>query len=134
MRKSRWPAATSDADFEPYLADLPPDVRRMFGRFVELARSCGPTTFELQNGPIVLCGSRRIFASVTPRADWLAGHLVLAREVEDARFTKVEPLTKRLYFHAWRIGSAGQLDDSFAALLDEAHAVGDGDHLRTPRG
>lgn len=134
MRKSRWPAAATDADFEPYLAGHPAGVHELFRRFVELARSCGPTTFELQNGPIVLCGTRRIFASVTPRPDGLAGHLVLPREVEDPRFTKVEPLTKRLYFHAWRIGSAEQLDDSFAALLDEAHSVGDGDHLRTLRG
>jgi hypothetical protein len=134
MRKSRWPAATSDADFDPYLTGLPPGTHQMFRRFVELARSCGPTTFELQTGPIVLCGSRRIFASVTPRHDGLAGHLVLSREAQDPRFTKVEPLTKRLHFHAWRIGSAEQLDDTFLALLDEAHAVGDGDHLRTPRG
>jgi hypothetical protein len=42
--------------------------------------------------------------------------------------------TKCLYFHAWRVGLCEQFDDTFLALLDEAHAVGDGEQLRTPRG
>lgn len=131
MRTSRWPVAKSDADFDPYLVGTPPGVRELFGTFVAMARSCGHVTFELQNGPIVLCGNRRIFASVTPRADGLVGHLVLDREIPDSRIDKVERLTKRLYFHRWRISSADALDDDFAELLRAAHAIGDGAHLRS---
>jgi hypothetical protein len=64
MRKSRWPVASCEADFAPYLVGAPEASVAMFRRFVDLARAAGAVTFELQNGPVVLCGSRRIFASV----------------------------------------------------------------------
>jgi hypothetical protein len=130
MRTSRWPAATSDADSDPYIAGASDSTKELFRRFIATARSCGPVTFELQNGPIVLCGSRRIFASVVAGPERLSGHLVLAREVQDARINKVEPLTKRLYFHGWKISSLDALDGTFRELLGEARAIGDGAHLR----
>lgn len=64
MRGNRWPVASSDADFAPYLAGRPQASVAMFGRFIDLARAAGPVIFELQNGRVVLRGTRRIFASV----------------------------------------------------------------------
>ena len=46
----------------PYVCDVADvqAVRTMFHRFVDMARASGPVTFELQNGLIVLRGTRRI--------------------------------------------------------------------------
>ncbi|MGI8870577.1 MAG: hypothetical protein ACR2F6_17445 [Mycobacteriales bacterium] len=129
MRQSRWPVAISDDDFAPYLTGLPLATIELFDAYVAIARQTGSLTFELQNGPIVLVGSRRVFAAVTPGADGLRGHLVLTRRESDRGF-RVEPLTKELFMHSFTITSSRQLDAGFAALIDEAHEVGDGAHLR----
>ena len=75
MSKNRWPVASTDADFAPYLDGRPEASVAMFGRFIELARAAGPVVFELQNGPVVLRGTRRIFASVRIVNAGLAGHV-----------------------------------------------------------
>jgi hypothetical protein len=59
-----WPVASRDSDFDPYLAGMPAASGQMFRRFVDMARASGPVIFELQNGLIVLRGTRRIFAGV----------------------------------------------------------------------
>jgi hypothetical protein len=41
----------------------------------------------------------------------LRGHLNLTRQVSDPRFKKIEPLTKRSYFHRFFISSAAELGD-----------------------
>lgn len=132
MSESKWPVASGDADFEPYLAGQPAASQELFWRFIAMARACGPVTFELQKGPIVLRGSRRIFASVRPSASGLYGHVNLARQVSDRRFRKVEALTKRLYYHAYHVRSPADLDEAFGQWLREARDIGDGAHLTGP--
>jgi hypothetical protein len=130
MRGSRWPVASQDSDFAGYLTGRPAASTEMFWRFAGLARSCGPVTFELQRGPIVLCGSRRIFASVRVTEHGLQGHLNLARQLAaDRRIRKAEPFTKRLFYHAYAVGSLADLDEEFGMWLCEARAIGDGAHL-----
>lgn len=129
MRTSRWKSASSDADFDPYLAGMPAASVRMFRRFIESARACGPVTFELQRTGIVLCGTRRIFASVRPTIDGLTGHINLERRLQDHRVVKTDQLTKRLLFHRYAVGSLSDLDDEFTGWLCEARAIGDGTHL-----
>jgi hypothetical protein len=129
MGDGRWPVASSDADFAPYLAGMPEVSVAMFGRFVDLARAAGPVTFELQNGLVVLRGTRRIFASVRVADSGLAGHINLMRHVSDRRIRKTEQFTKTLVFNAYRITSISDLDDTFGQWLAEARAVGDGTHL-----
>jgi Domain of unknown function (DUF5655) len=129
MRDGRWEVASGDADFAPYLADQPAASAEMFMRFIEMARACGPVTFELQNGRVVLRGTRRIFASVRARKQGLDGHINLARSVADRRFRKVEMLTKRLYFHRYGVTSLSELDEQFGRWLCEAREIGDGSHL-----
>lgn len=127
VRRSNWPAAKTDADFAPYLEGAAESTVRLFRRFVELARAGGPVTFELQRGPVVLCGSRRIFASVAVAGQGLRGHLVLPHPLdEDHRLTKAEPLTRTLIFHRYRVRSGADLDQRFAGWLREARRVGDG--------
>ena len=126
MPGSRWPTASSDADFAPYLAGRPDAVAEMFFRFAGLARAAGPVTFELQNGPVVLRGTRRIFASARPTDRGLSGHLNLVRRLTDRRIRKVEPVTKSILFHRYWVTELGDLDEEFGQWLREARAVGDG--------
>ena len=124
-----WPVASRDSDFDPYLAGMPEASVQMFRRFVDMARTPGLVTFELQNGPIVLRGSRRIFASVRVLDKGLRGHLNLMRRVNDPRLGKVEAFTKSLIYHGYLVASISDLDEEFQRWLDEAHSVGDGAHL-----
>jgi hypothetical protein len=47
MGTSRWPVASSDAGFAPYLAGVPEASAAIFGRFLGLARAAGPATIVL---------------------------------------------------------------------------------------
>ena len=126
MRTTRWKAAKDDADFAPYLAGVPAQSDDLFHRFVSMARACGQVTFELQRGRIVLCGSRRIFASVKPNARGLSVHLNLLEQLTDPRVVRVDPLTKRIWFHTYRVRSTTDLDDDFRRWLCAGRAVGEG--------
>ena len=129
MRHSRWPVAAGDQDFAPYLTGRPDGSVQMFWRFIELARASGPLTFELQNGPVVLCGTRRIFASVRVTASGLRGHLNLTRHLADRRITDAHDATKSLVFHRYVIRCIADLDGEFGQWLAQARDVGDGAHL-----
>jgi len=88
--------------------------------------------FELQNGPVILRGTRRIFASVRIADAGLAGHLNLTRPVTDRRIRKAETLTKTLVFHRYLVTSMSDLDDTVGQWLAEARAVGNGEYLIRP--
>jgi hypothetical protein len=49
--------------------------------------------------------------------------------VDDPRFTRVNPYTKRLFVHGFLITRDEQLDAQFADWIREAYAVGQGEHL-----
>jgi hypothetical protein len=121
-----WPVASRDSDFDSYLGGMPETSVRMFRRFTDMVRTSGPVTLELQNGPIVLRGTRRIFGSVCVLDNGLRGHLNLTRRVNDPRLVKVEALTKSLVYHRYLLTSISDLDGEFQRWLDEAHSVGDG--------
>lgn len=121
-----WPVASRDSDFDSYLSGMPETSVRMFRRFANMVRTSGPATFELQNGPIVLRGTRRIFGSVRVLDNGLKGHLNLTRRVNDLRLVKVEALTKSLVYHRCLLTSISDLDGEFQRWLDKAHSVGDG--------
>ena len=125
----RWPVASRNSDFDPYLAGMPAASVRMFRRFVAMARATGPVIFELQDGPIVLRGTRRIFAGVRVLDRGLQGRLNLMRRVEDPRLVKAEANAKTLVSYHYLLTSISDLDDEFQRWLNEAHAVGDGAHL-----
>jgi Domain of unknown function (DUF5655) len=132
MRTSKWPVASADSDFDPYLVGHPATSVTLFRRFIEMARACGPVTFELQNGPVVLCGERRIFAAVTVTDRGLSGHLNLPRELEDGRVRKVDSLTRRLFMNGFLLTASSDLDETFAQWLRDAWGVGNGEHLSRP--
>jgi hypothetical protein len=127
----RWPVLQRDEEFADYLREAAPTPAKMFWRFITMARSCGAVTFELQRSLVVLCGSKRIFASVEVRPDGLRGHLNLAHQLPTGgRIRKAEQLTKKVYFHSFVVSSPGDLDDEFALLMCEARDVGDGQFPR----
>ena len=129
MNGSRWPVASCDADFARYLDGRPEASVALFWRFIALARAAGPALYELQNGPVVLRGTRRIFSSVRVRDDGIVGHLVLQRLITDRRIRKAEKFTRTLTYHGYLATAPPDLDDEFAQWLAEARAVGDGAHL-----
>jgi hypothetical protein len=100
-----WPVASRDSDFDSYLGGMPETSVRMFRRFTDMVRTSGPVTLELQNGPIVLRGTRRIFGSVCVLDNGLRGHLNLTRRVNDPRLVKVEALTMSLVYHRYLLTS-----------------------------
>jgi hypothetical protein len=72
---------------------------------------------------------RMSFAQVTPRQQWLDGHVVLSRRVESARFRKIETLSPRNHVHAFRLTQINEIDDEFRAWMSEAYRVGEQQHL-----
>jgi hypothetical protein len=76
---------------------------------------------------------RMSFAQVTPRQQWLDGHVVLARRLESARFRKIETFSPRNHLHAFRLQSISDIDDEFRAWLAEAYRVGEQRHLDRDR-
>jgi hypothetical protein len=116
-----------------HLHGKPTQVVQLFDRFMAAVQACGPVDVQTLQRQAVLHGRRRIFASVRPTAEGLRGHLNLPRPVDDPRFTAVEPLTKRLFFHRFTLSSVAKLDEEFVGWIRESYAVRQGAHLRQPR-
>jgi hypothetical protein len=115
-------------DLEAHFVGTAPAVRRLFDRFVELAREQGPTTVIPQQSRIALQARMR-FAVLMPQKEALRGHLVLAERHDSPRFGKVETYSPRNHLHVFRLADLQELDDEFAAFIAMAHAVGRQEHL-----
>jgi hypothetical protein len=115
-------------DLDRHFAGADPAVRETFDRVVAVVRACGPVSVLAEKTRIAL-HVRMSFAALTPRRRWLGGHLVLARRVESARFTRVETYSPRNIVHVFRLTSPDEVDGEFAAWLAEAYRVGRQDHL-----
>lgn len=73
------------------------------------------------------------FTAVSLRRDGIVGHVVLARRLENPRFTKVETISPRNHVHSFCVISRAQMDKEVLSWLSEAHGVGQQKHLiRTP--
>jgi hypothetical protein len=59
----------------------------------------------------------------------LQGYMDITHALDDPRFTRVSPYTKRLFVHHYLITNENQLDARFAGWTGEAYAVGQGEHL-----
>ena len=103
-------------------------VIRLYERFVELVKACGPFELSVSKTAITFKGSRRGFAGAKPKDHWLDGYLDLQRWVKDPRIRTVSPYTKRLFVHQFRVAALDQLDDQFAGWVREAYEVGEGRH------
>jgi len=111
---------------DDYLRERPAAVVDMASRIIVTASECGPVEVEVLAKQVVLHGSRRIFGSLRASGTELRGFLNLPHPVTDPRITKVEQLTKRIWFHRFALSSPQDLDDTFLAWVRQAARVGMG--------
>ena len=116
-------------DLARHFAGTAPAVREAFDRALAVVQALGPVTVLPEKTRIAL-HLRMSFAAFLPRRRWLLGHLVLARQVDSARFTRVEVYSPRNVLHAFRLTGPDEVDTEFAAFLAEAYRVGAQEHLR----
>jgi hypothetical protein len=69
------------------------------------------------------------FAAVSLRREGIVGHVVLARRLENPRFTKVEYVSRRNHVHSFSFHSQAELDREVLAWVREAYQVGQQHHL-----
>lgn len=113
----------------------PSEIRALFDAVARVIKSCGPVRILPEKTRIAF-QVRMSFAQVTPRQQWLDGHVVLARRLEHPRFTKIETFSPRNHLHAFRLRDVRDVDDDFRGWIAEAYRVGEQRHLlvgRTPR-
>jgi hypothetical protein len=109
-----------------------PEIRALFDAVVAEIRRLGPVRVLPEKTRIAF-QVRMSFAQVTPRQQWLDGHVVLARRLESARFRKIETFSPRNHLHAFRLQSISDIDDEFRTWLAEAYRVGEQRHLDRDR-
>jgi hypothetical protein len=113
---------------DEHLRDKPAELVVLLQQLLALVHACGPFDLEPTRVGVVFHGKKRIFGSAKFGRDAIRGHLVLPKQIEgDRRFIKVEPLTKRLYFHGFLIRERGDLDPSFRRHIELAYRVGQGE-------
>ena len=112
-----------------HLRGKPPGIRRLYREVVAAIRAVGPVRVLPEKTRIAF-QVRMSFAQVTPRRQWLDGHLVLARRIDHPRFRRVQTFSPRNHLHEFRLTHPDEIDDQFRSWLAEAYLVGDQQHLR----
>ena len=105
-----------------------PHIRAIYDAFVAALSAIGPVTI-LPEKTRVAFQVRMSFAQLTPRRNWVDGHVVLARRLEHPRFRSVQTFSPRNHLHVFRLASVDEIDDEVRAWLKEAYAVGEQRHL-----
>jgi hypothetical protein len=101
----------------------------VFRTFVKMARRCGPVIILPEKTRIAF-QVRMSFAAVSFRRDGLNGHVVLARRLENPRFTSIQTISPRNHVHCFQLRSPDELDREVMSWLREAYRVGKQLHLR----
>lgn len=114
-------------DLATHFDGKPPKVRAIFDAFLAMLEEFGPVAVLPEKTRIAF-QVRMSFAQLTIRRDWLLGHLVLARRVEDPLFTRVESFSPRNHLHAFRLGAPEEVE-RLRDFAREAYAVGRQEHL-----
>jgi len=117
-------------ELDPHFASCDPAVRETFDRVLAAARSLGQVQVLPEKTRIAL-HARMSFAAFVPRRHWLAGHLILARQITSPRFSKIATYSPRNVLHEFRLSAPDEVDDQFIAWLAEAYQVGIQRHLMT---
>jgi hypothetical protein len=106
----------------------PPAVRAIFDMLLHVARKNGPITVLSEKTRIAF-QVRMSFAAFVVRRNWVDGHVVLARRVENRRFRRIETFSPRNHLHAFRFESVDDVDAEVSTWLTEAYQVGQQRHL-----
>lgn len=102
-------------------------VRAIYEAFLAMLREFGTVTVLPEKTRIAF-QVRMSFAQLTIRRDWVLGHFVLARRVDDPLFTRVESFSPRNHLHAFRLDSPEEVE-RLRDYAREAWAVGRQEHL-----
>ena len=112
-----------------HFAGKPKAIATTYRAFVSALRDLGPVKILPEKTRIAF-QVRMSFAQLTPRRNWVDGHVVLARRLEHPRFRSVQTFSPRNHLHAFRLQKLSDVDADFRAWVEEAYAVGRQDHLR----
>jgi hypothetical protein len=116
-------------EIDQHFSRSTPAVRATFERALAVVSALGPVDVLPEKSRIAL-HARMSFAAFMPRRAWLAGHLVLAREIPSQRFTRVDVYSPRNVVHQFKLSAPEEVDEQFATWLAEAYQVGRQEHLR----
>jgi hypothetical protein len=114
-----------------HFAGKPKAVRALFDRLLTLAKKNGPV-IVLPEKTRIAFQVRMSFAAFVIRQNWVDGHVVLARRLENPRFRRIETFSPRNHLHAFRFEHIDEIDDEVAAWFAEAYRVGEQQHLARP--
>jgi hypothetical protein len=112
-----------------HFAGKPKAVRAIFDRLLSVAKTNGPVTVLPEKTRIAF-QVRMSFAAFVIRRNWVDGHVVLARRLENPRFRRIETFSPQNHLHAFRFTSVEEIDDGVASWFVEAYRVGEQSHLR----
>jgi hypothetical protein len=115
-------------DLDHHFRGKPPEIRALFDQVVAALKAIGPVR-TLPEKTRIAFQVRMSFAQVTPRRNWIDGHVVLARRLESPRFRQIQTFSPRNHMHVFRLISPADVDDEFRAWLAEAYLVGEQKHL-----
>ena len=118
---------------EALFARSEPQVFRIFNKFAEMVRSCGPVTMIPQNTRVVFQVRVR-FGGCYPRKSHLQCSLALPRVDDDPRFFKIEKYAPHFIGHSFRVYSEADLDADVQRWMREAYEVGEQKHLKAKSG
>jgi len=105
-----------------------PILRKIFDRYLALAKKCGPVTVYTQKTRIIF-QMRVRFAGAVVKKNWIEGGVWLKRKVEYPRFFRIESPTPRDHIHRFRLTKLEDIDNELLEFLREAYAVGCQEHL-----
>jgi hypothetical protein len=106
----------------------PRQVRAVFDKLLGVARANGPVTVLPEKTRIAF-QVRMSFAAFVIRKNWIDGHVVLARRLENPRFRRIETFSPRNHLHAFRFASVEEIDREVEGWFAEAYRVGEQRHL-----
>lgn len=106
----------------------PRQIRAVFDKLLRVARENGPVTVLPEKTRIAF-QVRMSFAAFVIRKNWIDGHVVLARRLENPRFRRIETFSPRNHLHAFRFGSVDEIDREVEGWFAEAYRVGEQRHL-----
>ena len=111
-----------------HFAGKPPAVRAIFDKVLCVARGNGPIKVLPEKTRIAF-QVRMSFAAFVIRRNWVDGHVVLARRLENPRFRRIETFSPRNHLHAFRFETVEDVDAEVSSWLAEAYQVGEQRHL-----
>ena len=113
---------------EDHLEGKPPQIAETYRLFEAAARAVGPLDVLAEKTRIAFF-VRMSFAGARVLKSFVEGEVVLARRIEDPRFTSILSISPRNHVHYWKMRRPEDVDDQVKDWLAEAYDVGLQKHL-----